>query len=90
MSRGTLPAGTRTTVHPLIGNQVTEKQKQIGWEIAVRIEKILCTVLNEAHERQVEETMDTPSGVGGIIKFSSLTQNRRSTRSSSLTGTFSA
>ena len=27
--------------------------------MAVRIEKILCTVLNEAHERQVEETMDT-------------------------------
>ena len=26
--------------------------------MAVRIEKILCTVLNEAHNRQVEETMD--------------------------------
>jgi hypothetical protein len=29
--------------------------------MAVRIEKILCTVLDEAHERQVEETMDTLS-----------------------------
>ena len=26
--------------------------------MAVRIEKILCTVLNEAHDRQVEESMD--------------------------------
>ena len=29
--------------------------------MALRIEKILCTVLHEAHERQVEETMDTLS-----------------------------
>ncbi len=27
----------------------------------MRIEKILCTVLDEAHEQQVEETMDTLS-----------------------------
>ena len=27
--------------------------------MAVRIEKILCTVLHEAHERQVEKTMKT-------------------------------
>jgi hypothetical protein len=27
--------------------------------MAVRIEKILCTVLHEAHERQVEEAMET-------------------------------
>ena len=27
--------------------------------MAVRIEKILCTVLHEAHWRQVEEAMDT-------------------------------
>ena len=26
--------------------------------MAVRIEKILCTVLNEPHDRQVEESMD--------------------------------
>jgi hypothetical protein len=26
--------------------------------MAVRIEKILCTVLDEAHDRQVEESMD--------------------------------
>jgi hypothetical protein len=31
----------------------------VGWEMAVRIEKILCTVFDEAHERQVEETMGT-------------------------------
>ena len=29
--------------------------------MAVRIEKILCAVLDEAHERQVEETMNTLS-----------------------------
>ncbi len=27
--------------------------------MAVRIEKIICTVLDEAHKRQVEETTDT-------------------------------
>ena len=27
--------------------------------MTVRIEKILCTVLHEAHELQVEETMQT-------------------------------
>jgi len=35
------------------------EQKSRGWEMAVRIEKILCTVLHEVHERQVEETMET-------------------------------
>ena len=30
--------------------------------MAVRIEKILCTVLDEAHKRQVEETTQTLSG----------------------------
>jgi hypothetical protein len=30
-------------------NRATEEQKRIGWEMAVRIEKILCTVLNEPH-----------------------------------------
>ena len=29
--------------------------------MAVRIEKILCMVLHEAHRRQVEETMDIVS-----------------------------
>ena len=27
--------------------------------MAVRIEKILCTVLHEAHKQQIEETIDT-------------------------------
>jgi hypothetical protein len=42
-------------------NRATEEQKQVGREMAVRIEKILCTVLHEAHKRQVEATMDTLS-----------------------------
>jgi hypothetical protein len=41
--------------------RATEQQKRIGWEMAVRIEKILCTVLHEAHGRQVKETMETLS-----------------------------
>ncbi len=43
---------------PAWRNRATEEQKRIGWEMAVRIEKILCAVLHEAHKRQVEETMD--------------------------------
>ncbi len=45
---------------PAWRNQPAE-QKRIGWEMAVRIEKILCALLHEAHQRQVEETMDTLS-----------------------------
>ena len=29
--------------------------------MVVRIEKVLCTVLHETHERQVEGTMGSPS-----------------------------
>jgi hypothetical protein len=39
-------------------NRATEEQKRVGWEMAVRIEKIIAMVLHEAHERHVEETMD--------------------------------
>jgi len=39
-------------------SRATEEQKRIGWEMWVRMEKILCTVLKEAHERQIEETME--------------------------------
>jgi hypothetical protein len=42
--------------------RASEEQKRIEWEMAVRIEKILCTVLHEAHRRQVEETMETLAG----------------------------
>ncbi len=46
---------------PAWRNPATEEQKKTGWEMAVRIEKISATVLDEAHKRQVEETMDTLS-----------------------------
>jgi hypothetical protein len=36
-------------------NRATVEQKRRGWEMAVRIEKIIVTVLHEAHKRQVEE-----------------------------------
>ncbi len=44
---------------PAWRNRATEEQKRKGWEMAVRIEKIIATVLNEAHKEQVEEAMDT-------------------------------
>jgi hypothetical protein len=54
---------------PAWRNRATEEQKKRGWEMAVRIEKILCTVLNEAVKRQVEETMETLSeGPEGFYK----------------------
>jgi len=40
-------------------SRTTEEKKRIGWKIAIRIEKIRCTVLHEAHELQVEDTMYT-------------------------------
>jgi hypothetical protein len=40
-----------------------------GWEMAMRIEKILVTVLHEAHRRQVEEALETLSeGPEGFYK----------------------
>ena len=46
---------------PAWRHQATAEQDRRGWETAVRIEKILCTVLDEAHNRQVEETAETLS-----------------------------
>ncbi len=46
---------------PAWRNRATAEQKRIGWEMRMRIEKILCTVLHEAHEQQIEETMETLS-----------------------------
>jgi hypothetical protein len=42
-------------------NRPTEKQKRMGWKMAVRIEKIVAAVLHQAHERQTQEVMDTLS-----------------------------
>ena len=44
---------------PAWRHRATEEQKRKGWEMAVRIEKILCMVLDEAHKHQVEETAET-------------------------------
>ena len=46
---------------PVWRNRTTEEQKRVDWQMAVRIEKIIATVLREAHERQVEEIMETLS-----------------------------
>jgi hypothetical protein len=47
---------------PAWRHQATAEQDRKGWDTAVRIEKIICTVLHETHERQIEETMATLSG----------------------------
>ncbi len=50
-------------------NRATYEQKRIGWETWVRMDKIICAVLREAHERQIEETMDALSdGPEGFYK----------------------
>ena len=41
---------------PAWRNWATAEQKRKGWEMAARIEKILCTVLDEAHKRQAQRT----------------------------------
>jgi hypothetical protein len=40
----------RDSSPPAWRNRATDEQKRIGWETAVRIEKIICTVLREARE----------------------------------------
>src|SRR5918993_1000972 len=45
---------------PAWRNRATEEQKRKGWEMAVRIEKVIF-ILNDAYERQLEETMNTLS-----------------------------
>ena len=52
-------------------NQAAAEQKTIGWEMALRIEKILCTVLHETHRQQIEETMKTlEKGPEGLYQSS--------------------
>jgi len=56
---------------PAWRNRATEKQEREGWEMAVRIEKIIATVLREAHERQTEEAMEIVSeGPKGFYRTS--------------------
>ena len=38
-------------------SRATEERKKVGWEMWVRMEKIVAAVLREAHERQVGEAM---------------------------------
>ena len=41
-------------------SRATEEQKRVGWEMWVRMEKIIAVVLHKANKQQVDETM----GVG--------------------------
>jgi hypothetical protein len=45
-----------------LGSGAMEEQKRQGWEMFVRTEKILATVLNEVLRQQLEETMEVLSG----------------------------
>jgi hypothetical protein len=68
-ARPEMPFGTVRTLRryqlhrdyspPAWRNRATAEQKQVGWEMAVRIEKLLCVVLHEAYMQQVEEAMET-------------------------------
>ncbi len=50
-------------------HRATKEQKREGWEMAVRIEKIICTGLHEAHNQHMEEAMKTLSeGPEGMYK----------------------
>ncbi len=39
-------------------HRADEEKKRVGWEMWVRMEKIIAMVLQEAHERQVGEAID--------------------------------
>ena len=39
-------------------SRATEERKRIGWEMWVRMEKIIATVLDEAHKQQIDQAMD--------------------------------
>ena len=41
--------------------RATEEQKRVGWQMWVRMEKIIAVVLHEAYNQQVEEAMDALS-----------------------------
>ena len=59
---------------PDLRDQATEEQKRISWDMAVRIEKIIATVLDEAHKLQIEETMEIlTEGPGGVLQTPVLT-----------------
>lgn len=39
-------------------SRATEEQKRAGWEMWVRMEKIIAVVLKKVHGRQTEEAMN--------------------------------
>ena len=50
-------------------NRATSERKRKGWEIAVRIEKIIRTGLHESRRQQEKETMETlGEGPGDLYK----------------------
>ncbi|MDP9456464.1 MAG: hypothetical protein M3Q49_02765 [Actinomycetota bacterium] len=49
--------------------ETPEERKRVGWEMWVRMERIIATVLREAHERQVEEVTEAlQEGPEGFYK----------------------
>lgn len=39
-------------------SRATEEHKRVGWEMWVRMEKIIAVVLKETHEKQIDEAME--------------------------------
>ena len=58
-------------------NWATEEQKRVGWEMWVRMEKIVAMALHEAHERQVGEAVDALSEGPESFYKSHLDRSRR-------------
>ena len=54
-----LNAVSQTQEYPAWRNRVTKEQNRMVWQMPVKTQKILCVVLDEAHELQVEKTMET-------------------------------
>jgi hypothetical protein len=51
-------AGWQKDYALVLGSGATQEQKRRGWEVFVRTEKLLATVLREVLRQQVEETMN--------------------------------
>ena len=56
--RSTRPFVKGKPVSEPLSSFCTTEQKRVGWEMWVRMEKTIATVLHEAHERQAEEAAD--------------------------------
>ena len=72
-------------------HRANEEQKRIGCEMWVRMDRIMCAVLREAHEGQVEEAMDAlADGPKASTGASWRTERSKRGRQSPAAGAFGA